>query len=113
MERKAEKREIEILINELDRRGEDTEISENKVLLKEKILEIGLLENELMNLKKAFIDDVDCCPEEEKAPLSFGTQKVEVPLLSVKIAEVSNIPDRESGLRFCLKVNGRWYIYLQ
>jgi hypothetical protein len=48
-------------------------------------------------LELDFSTAVDCCPDDTKAQLSFATQKVEVPLLSVKIADISNVPESKNA----------------
>jgi hypothetical protein len=73
------------------------ESSSIKESLKELNPKIEVLEKRLKDLDEALITDVDCCEEAKKAPLSFGTQKVEVPLLSIEIADVSNIPESEKA----------------
>ncbi|MDO7171829.1 LamG-like jellyroll fold domain-containing protein [Mariniflexile sp. AS56] len=80
---------------------------ENKNAYDENRSERGLLEVKRKSLNEEasdhedeFSKDVDCCPEDpndpdinKKAPLSFATQKVEVPLLSVEVADISNVSE--------------------
>lgn len=46
---------------------------------------------EKAQLELDFSKQADCCPTIEKAPLSFATQRVEVPKLSVEVANISNV----------------------
>lgn len=45
------------------------------------------------NLEKAFSSNIDCCVNDEKAQLSYATQKLEVPVLKVTDADVSNVSE--------------------
>ncbi|MDG2432105.1 LamG-like jellyroll fold domain-containing protein [Flavobacterium sp.] len=45
------------------------------------------------DLEKAFSSNIDCCINDDKAQLSYATQKVEVPVLKVTVADVSNITE--------------------
>lgn len=49
--------------------------------------------NEKGALDLAFSNDVNCCVNDEKAQLSYATQKVEVPVLKVTVADVSNVTE--------------------
>lgn len=49
--------------------------------------------NEKAALDLAFSNNVNCCIDDVKAQLSFATQKVEVPVLKVTAADVSNITE--------------------
>lgn len=48
-------------------------------------------------LELDFSTTADCCPDDTKAQLSFATQKVEIPLLSVEIADISNVPESKNA----------------
>ncbi|SHG43180.1 Por secretion system C-terminal sorting domain-containing protein [Flavobacterium segetis] len=45
------------------------------------------------DLEKAFSSNIECCVNDDKARLSYATQKLEVPVLKVTAADVSNITE--------------------
>lgn len=73
------------------------EARETRLIYEGVLSDIKILETKLKDLDKALIADISCCEDQEKATLSYGTQKVEVPLLSVEIGDVSNIPENKNA----------------
>lgn len=68
-----------------------------KLQLQELLKDIRTLTEAGKQIDNDFYSNIGCCPDLEKAELSYATQRVEVPLISVEVNDVSNVPESNNA----------------
>lgn len=94
-------KEIDAIIDDANNQ---TEMVNNQIKRVTLTFEKQILLDEKAKLELDFSKNIDCCPNDAKAPLSFATQKVENIQLTVEGAnDVSNVPESKNA-EFLLKL---------